>query len=381
MGKISIKSIVNMVSATYESSSDSVILVSTNDKILWQNRSAHQNFADIMDNKKLSTLFTPTAYSLIKEKMATSSVFDFSENNIKYHFVPVLKDDKYTYFVAVLTADTTTRLLDIAQSGDVSSIFSSHYKNPLFRIFSTLTLLNRNLEKADNETGLAYSQQITKDAYLMLRNTQNLEMFLQMDTKEFDSKMVYADFSKFMEELCESLSHLLKDARLPFSYSIISEPILTSFNQKTLSLAIANIILNAYKNLIKDKDNVVSLNMDINGDNIIIKISDNGIGIPQDKISSIYEPFYTHADNDDEPYGGMGLGLTVTKHIIEVHGGNIVVTSNVDEGTTFIISLPIRKISITEDELLVKNTDTNFTRNRFSSLYVQLAEIINTPMQ
>ena len=126
---------------------------------------------------------------------------------------------------------------------------------------------------------------------------------------------------------------------------------------------------------------MVSLNMDISGDNIIIKISDNGIGISQDKISSIFEPFYTHADNDDEPYAGMGLGLTVTKHIIEVHGGNIVVTSNLDEGTSFIISLPIRKVSVAEDDLLVKNTETNYTRNRFSSLYVQLAEIINAPMQ
>ena len=178
--------------------------------------------------------------------MTTSSIFDFSENNIKYHFVPVLNDDKYTYYVALLTADTTTRLLDIAKSSDVSSIFSSHYKNSLFRIFSTLTLLNRNLEKSDNETGLAYSQQITKDAYIMLRNTQNLELFLQMDTKEFDSKMVYADFSKFIEELCDSLSHLLKDARLPFSYSITSKQILTSFKKKWKIKIIY--IFNKYKN-------------------------------------------------------------------------------------------------------------------------------------
>ena len=67
---------------------------------------------------------------------------------------------------------------------------------------------------------------------------------------------------------------------------------------------------------------------------------DNGVGISQDKLDKVFNPFYQTADYMTRAVGGMGLGLPIAKHIIEDHGGNIRVESTHGEGTTFIIRLP-----------------------------------------
>ncbi len=72
-------------------------------------------------------------------------------------------------------------------------------------------------------------------------------------------------------------------------------------------------------------------------ENIVnISIKDNGLGIPDTIIDKIFDPFMTHGKKE-----GTGLGLSITKKIIEDHSGSISVHSDLGEGTTFVVSLPI----------------------------------------
>ena len=70
------------------------------------------------------------------------------------------------------------------------------------------------------------------------------------------------------------------------------------------------------------------------GGGIDIRISDTGMGIPEDQLDKIFDPFFTTKEM------GTGLGLAITHGIVEQHGGTIEVTSRVGEGTTFRIHLP-----------------------------------------
>ncbi|MFN8576597.1 MAG: 7TM diverse intracellular signaling domain-containing protein [Candidatus Sericytochromatia bacterium] len=74
-----------------------------------------------------------------------------------------------------------------------------------------------------------------------------------------------------------------------------------------------------------------------------IIIEDTGIGIPENKISDIFKPFEQVDSSTSRNYGGTGIGLTITKHLIELHGGSINVESKIGEGSKFIFSLPISK--------------------------------------
>ncbi len=73
---------------------------------------------------------------------------------------------------------------------------------------------------------------------------------------------------------------------------------------------------------------------------VVINISDNGIGIPQDKMDLIFEPFFTTKINQHE----TGLGLPIAKKIVEAHGGFIKLQSKINKGTTFSIFLPYRSL-------------------------------------
>ena len=78
-------------------------------------------------------------------------------------------------------------------------------------------------------------------------------------------------------------------------------------------------------------------------DHVIIKVKDTGSGIPEEDLPFIFERFYK-ADKARTrgQSGGTGLGLSIAKHLIDAHQGRIEVTSQLDKGTTFTITLPIR---------------------------------------
>jgi len=79
-------------------------------------------------------------------------------------------------------------------------------------------------------------------------------------------------------------------------------------------------------------------------DQVVTSICDRGIGIPLDELSQVFERFHRGRQVSSTNYGGLGLGLYITKQIIERHGGSIWVESKEGSGTTFFFSLPTEAV-------------------------------------
>lgn len=109
-------------------------------------------------------------------------------------------------------------------------------------------------------------------------------------------------------------------------------------NAQLLQLALSNVILNAVK-YSENKD--VNVYLSTNVKEISIHVQDKGIGIPQEELRYIYDPFFRASNTT--AYEGYGIGLPLTRNIIRLHSGRIIVHSEAEQGTLVSLILPIRK--------------------------------------
>jgi signal transduction histidine kinase len=105
-----------------------------------------------------------------------------------------------------------------------------------------------------------------------------------------------------------------------------------------LTQAITNLLTNACK--YTPAGGKVELRLAEKYRQAIIEIEDSGIGIPEADLPHIFERFYQVDSDRSRTTGGFGLGLAIAKQIVEAHGGQIVVSSEVERGTIFTIKLP-----------------------------------------
>ena len=120
-------------------------------------------------------------------------------------------------------------------------------------------------------------------------------------------------------------------------------PVTAEIDEVKLSLAINNLIENAIKYNYDDGWVRVSLNADHKF--FYIKVSDSGVGIPEDCKDSIFERFYRVDKARSRDTGGTGLGLAITRNAIVLHRGSIKVYSKEHEGTTFSVRIPLNYIA------------------------------------
>ncbi len=123
------------------------------------------------------------------------------------------------------------------------------------------------------------------------------------------------------------------------TFNINCHPDLKGFlNIHLLQNAINNLVDNAIK--YSDDNTVISINGFSENDAIVLQVSDQGNGIPENHLPRIFERFYRVDKARSRAIGGTGLGLAIVKHIILAHHGKIAVNSKINEGTTFTITLP-----------------------------------------
>jgi signal transduction histidine kinase len=77
------------------------------------------------------------------------------------------------------------------------------------------------------------------------------------------------------------------------------------------------------------------------GDEVEVAVMDTGIGVAEDEVERIFDRFYQVEDHMTRRHGGMGLGLSIVKGLVELHGGRVMVDSIPDQGSRFIVRMPV----------------------------------------
>ena len=166
---------------------------------------------------------------------------------------------------------------------------------------------------------------------------RGLKNFSRLDEAELKD----ADINEGLLSTLTVLNSNITRSEVNLSKELGELPVIECYPGK-LNQVFMNIITNgvqAVNDNPEGKEKKILVKSDLVGDNIVIRIKDNGPGIPDDVRAKIFEPFFTTKDVGE----GTGLGLSIVHSIIESHKGEIVLESAPGEGTEFIISLPVKK--------------------------------------
>ena len=122
-------------------------------------------------------------------------------------------------------------------------------------------------------------------------------------------------------------------------FDLPDESIIVRGDQK-LKLVFGNVLNNAVR--FTPEPGKIIVRLTVTEDKALVEIQDNGIGIPPDKLTRIFEQFYQIEDHMTRRYGGLGLGLAIARVLVELHGGRIwAVSDGLGKGATFKIQLPL----------------------------------------
>ena len=147
------------------------------------------------------------------------------------------------------------------------------------------------------------------------------------------------DFAEMVRQCCASMEQVMKDQKISFEASLPEKPIIVKGVRDKLMQAILNLLSNAIKFCDPVKGRVeVTLTSD--GNKAVMKIKDNGMGIKKSEQDLIFEKFTQLTNRQQGKPKGTGLGLPITRKIIEKHQGQVEVESTGKMGTVFVIRLP-----------------------------------------
>lgn len=168
---------------------------------------------------------------------------------------------------------------------------------------------------------------------------QDLLSFVDVQKPDLEIKFDPVSFAEIVKEITYETRKLAESKRLKVLTEVPEDLPKVSGDKALLKRALRHLILNAI-NFNKD-GGAVRITAKPRGESMSLKIADEGEGILIDQKKRIFDPFYQVAEYLTRKVGGLGIGLAITKKIVEAHHGVISVVSEPDKGTEFRVSLPL----------------------------------------
>lgn len=231
---------------------------------------------------------------------------------------------------------------------------SHEFRTPLSLIMAPVDKILKQINEPDIQRQL---QLVNRNARRLLNLVNQLLDFRRMEYQELKLHEKSGDIVRFIKELSYSFGDIGEQKNITFMFDSEIDEFFTSFDHDKVERIMFNLLSNAYKFTPEGGQVSVLLNIlkqDDKGDNLLeIKIIDTGIGIPDDKLEKIFEPFFQNEIPGSMLNLGSGIGLSITKEFVKLHRGRIYVESEFNQGSCFTVMLPLRQL----DSSLFTDTD------------------------
>ncbi len=248
------------------------------------------------------------------------------ENAIKMHHAKINLQCDFITPVEKVHTQSTENTEKLRTIGELAARIAHDLRNPLSVIKNTVEIME-NKQKLRIEERVIYYSRLHRAIERISHQIEDVLDFVRPVSLNFEKHLVNEILGSVLDKIVKPDTIKIN---LPsnFVYAVCD------FTR--LEIVFTNLIINAVQAM--NNSGQISVELFDEENNVLIKISDTGSGIPQDVLPQIFEPLFTTKQI------GTGLGLASCKKIIEQHNGTINVTSTVGNGTTFTIILPKNKI-------------------------------------
>ncbi|HAT4157968.1 PAS domain-containing sensor histidine kinase [Clostridium perfringens] len=251
---------------------------------------------------------------------------------------------------------------------------SHEFKTPVNLIYSALQLLElklKNNRDRDGDIYINYIKMAKQNVFRLLKLINNLIDSTKLEAGFFNVNIKNHDIVSCVEDITMSICNFAEKNKISITFDTEEEEKIIAFDFNHLERILLNVLSNAIK-FNRENGNIdVYISFDDRYANISIK--DTGIGIQKDKIDLLFHRFKKINNRLTKVNEGSGIGLYIAKELVKINGGDMIVNSELGEGTEFIIKLPIKKI---ESEVLDEIALTSCEIENREELYkVELSDI------
>lgn len=250
-----------------------------------------------------------------------------------------------------------TREKEILKSkSEFISVAAHQLRTPITAInwaFENLTGLLK--EKTELKDALAIAEEGHEVAQRSLKIINDLLDVSKIEDGRFGFNFAETDLNAFLKAIVDASKAVADYYQIKIYLEPLPAPCPVFIDQQKFGMAISNLVDNAIRYNSKNGEVRLTAAKETKEPFVVISIKDTGVGIPPAEISKLFTKFYRGSNVVQLEPNGNGLGLYITKNIIEQHGGQVEIESAIGRGTTFRIRLPLEKNLVPQKEFFIEN--------------------------
>lgn len=285
----------------------------------------------------LGLFLSPVPGTLLNDQLFSAELFLFLVTPIFYIFSALVKERANT------VEELEQAMGRIAREGTIKNEFivvlAHELRNPLAPVKTTLEILELQAQDPDMRHLIKRAHQ---QVHSMRRLLDDLLDITRVTQGKFTLKLEHCNACGLIRRCVESVQELIKERQ----HTLIVDPVC----DETLWLDVdpvrfEQVLINLLNNAAKytDPGGRIEIHQSVKDDRLVIQVRDNGKGIAPEHQEKIFQPFWQMESSSLHGQGGVGIGLSLTKHIVDLHGGTITVESEgIGKGSLFTVMFPLK---------------------------------------
>jgi PAS domain S-box-containing protein len=276
-----------------------------------------------------------------------------NRRSMEMHSVPLEDPDGSVIHLAVARDVTHRKLLenelkrrnaalieDDRRKDEFLATLAHELRNPLAPLRSGLEVMK--LAAHDPATVEQARAMMDRQLHQMIRLVDDLLDLSRISRGKVELRHQRVNLADVIASAVETSRPLIEQCGHELSIHLPPEPIIVEADTTRLAQVIANLLNNSAK--YTERGGRLNLSVSADGAEVAISVTDNGVGIPPAMLPTIFQMFTQVERSLDRSQGGLGIGLTIVKQLVELHGGRVEArSSGLGQGSTFIVTLPIAR--------------------------------------